>query len=190
MIGLRSFLFSPLTNEGVYEREPEKLAGAIEVSVDLDIADVRFYCDDTLKWHDTSLIQANITLGICEGDPDIFAELLGKKAEEVTVNGTTVKKYISNVEDEPIEAGFGLIKTVKVEEGEKMVTKYRPEFYHKVKFVPFIADAKTKEQTIDITNPTVTGVAYGDAEGNYMSHAIVDTPEIALAFLHHCFVTA
>lgn len=154
------------------------LSGAIECKVALDLAEATLYCDDALKEQVSMFKSGTLTAGIDEDDDAIFAELLGKTVDEET--GVVV----SNVNDVPIFVGFGHI-VPKMVNGAK---KYKVEFFPKLKFKPFIADAKTKGDNLEFTTPSVEATIFENDDGDWEKHKVYDTENEANTALEGFFV--
>lgn len=177
-IGLKSFKYAKLNEDGETYGEIKTLAGAIECKVSLDLSEATLYADDTVKEQITVFKGGTITAGIDDDNDTVFAELLGKTVDKETGN------IISNINDIPIFVGFGHI-IPKIVDGKK---KYRVEFFKQVKFKPFMSDAKTKGDNLEFTNPSVEATIFADVMGNWEIHNIADTEEQANAKLEAMFV--
>lgn len=178
-VGLKSFKFAPIGEDGTYDT-PEKLAGAIEFKESLDTNDAKLYADDVLKDSDTSVSGGNLTLGVDNDDDDIFCPLLGKTVESVKIGEETVKVYTSNTNDESKHFGFGYI-------ARKTKSKFKVNFYPEVAFKPYSVDGKTKGEKLEYTTPSVEGVLYPAATGDYKKEATVDSEATAVALLNKLF---
>ena len=154
------------------------LSGAIECKVTLDLAEATLYCDDALKEQVSMFKSGTLTAGIDEDDDAIFAELLGKTVDEETGVVT------SNVSDEAIYVGFGHI-VPKLVNGKR---KYKVEFFPKMKFKPFIADAKTKGDNLEFTTPSVEATIFENEDGDWEKHKVYDTESEANTALDGFFV--
>ena len=104
-----------------------------------------------------------LTAGI--DDDTIFAEILGKTFDKETGIVT------SNVSNEPIFVGFGHI-VPKIVGGKR---KYKVGFFPKIKFKPFIADSKTKGDSLEFTTPSVEITIFENDEGDWEKHKICKT---------------
>lgn len=188
-IGLKNFKYGKLT-EGTKNTyaTPAVLAGAIESKVSLDINEASLYSDDILKEQDSSFKKGTLTLGVDDDDDAVFAELLGQSATEKEVgSGDTkesIKEYTSNSSNNAEYVGFGHIVTKMI----NGVRKYKVEFFHKVKFKPFIADAKTKGESLEFTTPSVEGTIMTLANGDWEKHATFSNEENAKTYLDSLFV--
>ena len=68
------------------------------------------------------------------------------------------------------------------------VRKYKVEFFPKVKFKPFIADSKTKGDSLEFTTPSVEGTIFENADGDWEKHKVCDTESEANTLLNSFFV--
>ena len=177
-IGLKSFKYAKLNDDGSTYGEVKTLAGAIECKVTLDLSEASLYADDVLKEQISVFKNGTMTAGIDEDDDAVFAELLGKTVDEETGVVT------SNVGDMPIYVGFGHI-VPKLIGGIK---KYKVEFFPKVKFKPFISDSKTKGDSLEFTTPSVEATIFENDKGDWEKHQICDTETEANAALTGFFV--
>ncbi len=177
-IGLKSFKYAKLNSDGATYGEVKTLAGAIECKVTLDLSEATLYADDTLKEQVSLFKSGTMTAGIDDDDDAVFAELLGKTVDEETGVVT------SNVNDLPIYVGFGHI-VPKLVGGVK---KYKAEFFPKVKFKPFIADSKTKGDSLEFTTPSVEATIFENDNGDWEKHQICDTEATANTALAEFFV--
>ena len=176
-IGLKRFKYAKLNSDGTYG--PVKtLAGAIECKVSLDLSEAMLYADDVIKEQVSIFKSGTLTAGIDDDNDEIFAELLGKTVDEET--GVVA----SNVSDEPIYVGFGHI-VPKMVNGVK---KYKVEFFPKMKFKPFIADAKTKGDNLEFTTPSVEATIFENDDGDWEKHKVYDTESEANTALDGFFV--
>lgn len=119
-----------------------------------------------------------LTAEIDNDDDTIFAELLGKTVDEETGVVT------SNSEDTPIYVGFGHIVPKMV----GRVKKYKVEFFPKIKFNPFITDAKTKGDNLEFTTPSVEATIFENDNGDWEKHSVCDTETAANTALTGFFV--
>ena len=176
-IGLKSFKYAKLNNDGTYG--PVKtLAGAIECKVSLDLSEATLYSDDAVREQVSIFKSGTLTAGIDDDNDEIFAELLGKTVDEET------GVVISNVNDVPIYVGFGHIVP-------KMVggaLKYKVEFFPKMKFKPFMTDAKTKGDSLEFTTPSVEATIFENDNGDWEKHKVYDTENEANIALDGFFI--
>ena len=177
-IGLKSFKYAKLNEDGKTYGEIKTLAGAIESKVTLDLSEASLYANDTLKEQVSLFKSGTLTAGIDDDDDSVFAELLGKTVDEQTGVVT------SNTEDLPIYVGFGHIVS-KIVNGEK---KYKVEFFPKVKFKPFIPDSKTKGDSLEFTTPSVEATIFENDNGDWEKHSVCDTESEANTLLESFFV--
>ena len=176
-IGLKSFKYAKLNSDGTYG--PVKtLAGAIECKVSLDLSEAVLYSDDVIKEQVSVFKSGTLTAGIDDDNDEVFAELLGKSVDAETGVVT------SNVNDVPIYVGFGHIVP-------KMVggaLKYKVEFFPKMKFKPFMTDAKTKGDSLEFTTPSVEATIFENDDGDWEKHKVYDTESEANTALEGFFV--
>ena len=177
-IGLKSFKYAKLNEDGKTYGEIKTLAGAIESKVTLDLSEASLYANDTLKEQVSLFKSGTLTAGIDDDNDSVFAELLGKTVDEQTGIVT------SNTEDLPIYVGFGHIVS-KIVNGEK---KYKVEFFPKVKFKPFIPDSKTKGDSLEFTTPSVEATIFENDNGDWEKHSVCDTETEANTLLESFFV--
>ena len=177
-IGLKNFKYAKLNEDGLTYGEVKTLAGAIECKVSLDLTEATLFCDDILKEQVALFKNGTLTAGIDDDDDTIFSELLGKKLDEETGIVT------SNVSDEPIYVGFGHV-VPKMVGG---VRKYKVEFFPKLKFKPFITDAKTKGDSLEFTTPSVEATIFENDNGDWEKHKVCDTESEANTALEKFFV--
>ncbi len=176
-IGLKSFKYAKLNDDGKTYGEVKTLAGAIECKVTLDLTESSLYADDTLKEQVSLFKNGTLTAGIDDDDDAIFAELLGKTVDKETGIVT------SNVSDEPISVGFGHV-VPKMVGGKR---KYKVEFFPKMKFKPFMTDAKTKGENLEFTTPSVEATIFENDDGDWEKHKVCDTETDANTALESFF---
>ena len=177
-IGLKNFKYAKLNIDGQTYGTVKTLAGAIECKVALETANATLYADDQIKEEITEFKSGTITIGIDNDDDTIFAELLGKTIDEQS------KLVTSNVNDTPIFVGFGHI-VPKIVNGAR---KYKVEFFYKVKFKPFMVDAKTKGESLEFTTPSVEATIFPKDNGDWENHGTFDTESEANTALNSLFV--
>jgi len=178
-IGLRHFKFSPIVNDDEYSGS-NKLSGAIESKVSLNIAEAELYADDTLAEKAQEFTKGTVNL-TCSDDPDeVFAPLLGH-----TLDATT-KEVVKSTDDIAPFVGFGRVIVKLVNN----VKKYKAEFFPKVQFKPFVTDGKTKGEGLEFQTPTVEGTLFAKPEvigtvTKYVweKHRTFDTDAEAQAYL-------
>lgn len=179
-IGLKNFKYAKLNSDGATYGTVKTLAGAIECKVTLDLSEASLYADDTLREQVSLFKSGTLTAGIDDDDDTVFAELLGKTVDQQTGVVT------SNSEDTPIYVGFGHI-VPKMVGGAK---KYKVEFFPKVKFKPFITDAKTKGDNLEFTTPSVEATIFENDNGDWEKHSVCDTEAEANTLLSSFFVSS
>ena len=101
-IGLRHFKYSPIGNDGGYTGA-KKLAGAIESTASLDIAEAELYSDDELTEKAQEFTKGTLTLTVDEDSDSVFAPLLGHSKDEET------GEVIKTTEDVAPFVGFGRV---------------------------------------------------------------------------------
>ena len=176
-IGLKSFKYAKLNNDGTYG-EVKTLAGAIECKVSLDLSEAVLYADDVVKEQVSVFKNGTLTAGIDDDDDTIFAELLGKTID------TETGVVTSNVNDVPIYVGFGHI-VPKIVGGTR---KYKVEFFPKMKFKPFMTDSKTKGDSLEFTTPSVEATIFENDDGDWEKHKVYDTESEANTALEGFFI--
>ncbi len=68
------------------------------------------------------------------------------------------------------------------------IKKYKVEFFPKVKFKPFIADSKTKGDSLEFTTPSATATIFENDNGDWEKHRVYDTETEANTALTGFFV--
>ena len=179
-IGLKSFKYAKLNDDGKTYGTVKTLAGAIECKVSLDLSEAVLYADDVIKEQVSVFKSGTLTAGIDDDNDEVFAELLGKSVDAETSVVT------SNVNDTPIYVGFGHI-VPKIVGGSK---KYKVEFFPKMKFKPFMTDAKTKGDSLEFTTPSVEATIFENDDGDWEKHKVYDTESEANTALDGFFVQA
>lgn len=183
--GLRRFRYAPLNADEETYGAINTLAGAIESKVSPTINEAKVYADDVLKLKITEFSEATLTMGVDDDDDSIFSPLLGEKTEDYTISeGNTVKVYKSNSEDIPIYFGFGQVVPKYI----GGVKKYKVEWFPKVQFKPYHNDAKTKNDSLEITTPSIEGTIFANKSNDWRKRATFDTEEDANNFLDSLFV--
>lgn len=191
--GLRRFRYGQLhvnatTGAETYDA-PATLAGAISSSVSLNIAEAKLHSDDVLKDKVSEFTDGTITLGIDEDDDAIFAPLLGQSTENYTSgsgqSAKTTVVYKSNVDDVPVYFGFGQVVPKRI----AGVQKWKVEWFPKVQFKPYHADANTKADSIEFGTYTVEGSCFANKDGDWRKKATFDTEDEANTFLDSLFVS-
>jgi len=179
-IGLKNFKYAKLNSDGETYGVVKTLAGAIEYKVTLDLSEASLYADDALREQVSLFKSGTLTAGIDDDDDTVFAELLGKTVDQETGVVTSIS------EDTPIYVGFGHI-VPKMVGGIK---KYKVEFFPKVKFKPFITDAKTKGDNLEFTTPSVEATIFENDNGDWEKHSVCDTETEANTLLASFFVSS
>lgn len=181
---INNFWYARLNDDGKTYGEIKTLAKAIECKVEsLELTEVVNYDDDGLMKRVSEFKSGKLTAKIDEDDDNIFAELLGKTIDDET------KLVTANSGDTPIYVGFGYIALKTVGNNE---IQYKVEFFPKLRFKPFIVDAKIGDDdtngNLELTKPSVEATIFKDSEGNWEKHNVFDTAEEARAALDALFV--
>ena len=153
------------------------MGGAINASVSPNFAEASLYADDMLKEYVSSFQSATVSLGLDHDDDQVFAELLGKTIDPIT------KIVSSSINDIPPYIGFAYI----VPQIKSGVGKWRAQFFPKVKFKPFIPEAKTRGDSIEFAPITVEGITIANDLGIWEQHLDVVSESQALAELENFF---
>jgi len=182
-IGLKSFKYGKFKDDGTYEA-PATLAGAIECKCDVEFRDGELYYDDIKQDELNEFKSAKLTLGIADDDDTIMASLLGNTTKALTTPETSTE-VTQNATDEPEYVGFGHVVPKRVNK----VTKYKVEFFPKVKFKPYGLEAKTKGSSLEFTTPSIEGTVFALDDGTWEKHATFATETAAQTYLTSCFPT-
>lgn len=178
-VGLSTYLHAPLNEEtGKYD-VPAKLAGAIDFKEALDRNDAKLYADDSLQDSDSSVTGGKITLTVDDDDDVLFAPILGESVTKLQVGEKEFDKVSSKTNDVPVPQGFGFIT-------QKNGGKYKVSFYPKVTFIRADEEAKTKEDKVEYTKPTIEGTLYPVNE-LYKDKVLCNTLEEAKEVLYTLF---
>ncbi len=163
-IGMQGMKCALLVTEGegaetTYQAAKEFI-GAISASITPNSAEASLYGDDKLMEYSSSFQNAT-----ADDNDEMFADLLGRKKETLTV------RYRSNINDVAPYVGFGYIVS-KMINGQ---TKYRAQFFPKIKFKPFVPEAFTKGENLEFKTITVEGMTMPSKYGDWASHIDVDS---------------
>lgn len=187
-IGLRTFRYGVLNSDEETYGTVGTLAGAIESSVSLNIAEAKLNADDVIKEKVSEFVDGTITMGIDDDDDSIFSVLLGESSEDYVIgegqSAKTIKVYKSNSEDTPVYFGFGQVVPKMV--NHKKV--YKVEWFPKVQFKPYVTDKKTKGDSLEFTTPSVEGTIFANKDGDWRKRATFETESDANTFLDSLFV--
>ena len=156
---MRRLQYAILNLDGTYG-VPKMMGGAIGASISPNFAEASLYSDDTLKEYISSFQSATISLTVDDDDDKIFAQLLGKNYDEVT------KLVSSSVNDTSPFVGISYI-TNKIQNN---IQRWRSQFFPKVKFKPFIPEAKTKGDSIEFSPITIEGLTLANSLGIWETH--------------------
>ena len=182
-IGMQSMKYALLVTEGegaeTTYQTAKSFKGAISASISPTSAEASLYGDDQLLEYVSSFQSATVSLTAANDDDEIFADLLGRKKEEAT------GRYRSNINDVAPYVGFGYIVS-KIVDGN---TKYRAQFFPKMKFKVFVPEASTKGENLEFKTITVEGLTMPSKYGDWEAHIDVDTLESAKEQLNKFFTT-
>lgn len=67
------------------------------------------------------------------------------------------------------------------------VKKYRVEFFPKIKFKPFITDAKTKGDNLEFITPSVEVTIFENDNGYWKKHEIYASKSVVVLVLNSMF---
>lgn len=142
-------------------------------------ANAELYANDSLAESDSSFIDGVLTITVADDEDEFVATLLGNKID-------TEKEVTSNVEDMPIEVGYGHI-IPKVYNGAR---KYKVEFFPRVKFTKITSDNKTKGASVEFSTSSLEGKVMrlekdfnGLKDGDWEKHKTFDTLSEAETYL-------
>lgn len=180
-IGMQGMKYALLVTEGegaetTYESAKEFI-GAISASITPNSAEASLYGDDKLMEYSSSFQNATVSLSAADDNDEVFADLLGRKKE------ATTGRYRSNINDVAPYVGFGYIVS-KMINGK---TKYRAQFFPKMKFKPFVPEASTKGENLEFKTITVEGMTMPSKLGDWESHIDVDSLSAAQEELNKYF---
>lgn len=180
-IGMQGIKYALLVTEGegaetTYETAKEFI-GAISASITPNSAEASLYGDDKLMEYSSSFQNATVSLSAADDNDEVFADLLGRKKE------ATTGRYRSNINDVAPYVGFGYIVS-KMINGQ---TKYRAQFFPKMKFKVFVPEASTKGENLEFKTITVEGMTMPSKYGDWESHIDVDSLTAAQEELNKYF---
>lgn len=180
-IGMQGMKYALLITEGegaetTYQAAKEFI-GAISASITPNSAEASLYGDDKLMEYSSSFQNATVSLSAADDNDEVFADLLGRKKE------TTTGRYRSNINDVAPYVGFGYIVS-KMINGQ---TKYRSQFFPKMKFKVFVPEASTKGKNLEFKTITVEGMTMPSKYGDWESHIDVDSLSAAQEELNKYF---
>lgn len=180
-IGMQGMKYALLVTEGegaetTYETAKEFI-GAISASITPNSAEASLHGDDKLMEYSSSFQNATVSLSAADDNDEVFADLLGRKKE------ATTGRYRSNINDVAPYVGFGYIVS-KMINGQ---TKYRAQFFPKMKFKVFVPEASTKGENLEFKTITVEGMTMPSKYGDWESHIDVDSLTAAQEELNKYF---
>lgn len=180
-VGLQNMKYALLVTQGegaeTTYQAPKSFKGAISASISPTSAEASLYGDDKLLEYVSSFQSATVSLTAADDNDQVFADLLGRKQEAST------GRYRSNINDTAPYIGFGYVVS-KIVDGK---TKYRAQFFPKMKFKPFVPEASTKGENLEFKTITVEGLTMPNKYGDWESHIDVDTLEDAKDELNKYF---
>ncbi len=180
-IGMQGMKYALLVTEGegaeVKYETAKEFIGAISASITPNSAEASLYGDDKLMEYSSSFQNATVSLTAADDNDEVFADLLGRKKE------TSTGRYRSNINDVAPYVGFGYIVS-KMINGQ---TKYRAQFFPKMKFKAFVPEASTKGENLEFKTITVEGMTMPSKFGDWESHIDVDSLAAAQEELNKYF---
>ena len=184
-IGLRYPVYAPLIEDEVtstYSYGAGKVAGkAINVNMNLNIADSPLYADDGIAERAREFIDGTMTFTPDDLSDEIRADWLGNRLEDEQIDDeVTVEVLKSNTEDVPGYFGFGFIVPKK----KNNVRKYRAIFFPKVQFAEPNESAETKGENISWQTPSIEGKIMRRVDGAWKEEITVDSLVVAKKWLH------
>lgn len=180
-IGMQGMKYALLVTEGegaetTYQTAKEFI-GAISASITPNSAEASLYGDDKMLEYSSSFQNATVSLTVADDNDEVFADLLGRKKEDAT------GRYRSNINDVAPYVGFGYIVS-KMINGQ---TKYRAQFFPKMKFKVFVPEASTKGENLEFKTITVEGMTMPSKYGDWESHIDLDSLTAAQEELNKYF---
>lgn len=180
-IGMQGMKYALLVTEGegaetTYQTAKEFI-GAISASITPNSAEASLYGNDKLMEYSSSFQNATVSLSAADDNDEVFADLLGRKKE------TSTGRYRSNINDVAPYVGFGYIVS-KMVNGQ---TKYRAQFFPKMKFKVFVPEASTKGENLEFKTITVEGMTMPSKYGDWESHIDLDSLTAAQEELNKYF---
>jgi len=182
-IGLRYPVYAPLTEDdmaGTFQYGIGKVAAkAINVEMNLNIAESILYADDTAAESVKEFIDGTFTFTADDLDETVKADWLGNTTETVTVNTEQVNVLVSKDEDMPGYFGFGFI----VPKIKNKVRLYRAIILPKIQFREPNESAETKGQQINWQTPQIEGRIFRRVDGVWKKEITVNSLATAKAWL-------
>lgn len=159
-IGMQGMKYALLVTEGegaeTTYSDAKEFIGAISASITPNSAEASLYGYDKLMECSSSFQNATVSLSAADDNDEVFSDLLGRKKE------TSTDRYRSNI-NATLHLMLGLDIVSKMINGQ---TKYRAQFFPKMKFKPFVPEASTKGENLEFKTITVEGMkmpnTYGD----------------------------
>ena len=174
---MRHLKYALLSADGKSYGPAKAMGGAISASISPNFAEASLYCDDSMKEYISSFQSAEVSLSIDDDDDAVFAELLGKKINTET---GIISSDINNLSP---YLGFAYIVS-KIKNGTQ---KWRSQFFPKVRFKPFVPEAKTQGDSVEFSTITVEGITLANNIGIWESHIDVNSEAEAIEKLEKFF---
>lgn len=178
-IGLKDLFAFPITatsDTGVPTYgQPFRIAKAIEVNLQKDVAEADMYADDALDDYVAEVTGMSITLNVNELTPEIEAKLLGLSVDSLggVSNGTDANAPY-----------FAIAFRSKLSTGG-----YQYRVLYKVRFKPTDETFKTKGASIEFQQPTITGKATVREDLEKFDYSLSDDTEAKRAVTNEWFTT-
>lgn len=177
-IGLRDLYAFKITKEAdgvpTYDA-PFRIAKAIEVNLQKEVVEAELYADDALDEYVAQQTAMTITMNMNELTPEVESQLLGLQVDElggVSNNGEAVAPY------------FAVAFRSLMSNG-----KYQYRVLYKVRFKPTDESYKTKGQSIEFQQPTITGKSTVREDLGIFDYALTNEKPEAQAVIDEWFKT-
>ena len=184
-IGLKYFAYAPLTEDdtaGTYTYGTGKKGRKmVNANISLNIADSKFYADDTIAESVKEFIDGTISIGQDELTETMRTDMLGNTVTTVTVGAETdIKEVASKDTDVAPVLGIGFIQNKVVDK----IRKYRAILLTKTQFGESNETAETKGNSINWQSPTIQGSIMRRNDGVWKEEVTVATLETAIAWIN------
>lgn len=182
-IGLRYPVYAPLTeNEeaGTFQYGNGKIAAkAINVEMNINIAESILYADDTAAESIKEFIDGTLTFTADDLDAEVRGDWLGNTTEKVSIGEEEIDVLVSTDEDMPGYFGFGFI-VPKIKNNTRL---YRAIIFPKIQFKEPNESAETKGQQINWQTPQIEGRIFRRVDGVWKKEITVNSLATAKAWL-------
>lgn len=148
------------TGEPTYG-QPFRIAKAIEAGLSKTVAEQSLYADDSLDEYVAETTGMTLTLNTNELEPEVSSQLLGLKVDELG--------GISNTPD-ALAPYFAVAFRSKLSTGG-----YEYRVLYRVRFKPTDENYKTKGESVEFQQPTLTGACTIREDLNLFDYALRDT---------------